>query len=362
MVEVITNPKSKRKVAVDGQTAKKLYQDFLKGDVTTLLEEDVKKLIVVWGKKLGLPKNSETLKKKIAITEENASNSPPPQQKTQSVIKKLSDFSNIKTISTQGTSKIYTGSLGGHTYFIKEVVKYVPEKSRVNKYGVYDIQLAVNELIASLIYRDVYKVDAIELFLVVNDVPNSPLQKYVLASKKIDIDTCEPITQDCQDLLENKIPGALEPFLVDCILANWDVGSRGNVGIVLSRKTKKAFRIDVGGGILYRALGAPRTEFGPIPSEHKQFFIPSNKGYKLFKKLTKTQLKDMYNILKKVQDSHFDTIISNIKKELSILNIPKDDIVRVKKVLSAISIIKQRHDWYLENESQVVSFLESKVL
>lgn len=166
---------------------------------------------------------------------------------------------------------------------------------------MFDIELAINELLASKIYTEIYNIDAIKLYIIVNDLPNNTLtdQKYLVGSKSILIDACEHITKDCEDLIENKISGAIEPFFVDCILANWDIGSRGNVGIITDGKKRTAFRIDVGGALLYRAMGAPRV-FGVIPNEHESFFNISNKGYKLFKNLNTKQINIMFNVISKV--------------------------------------------------------------
>jgi len=59
-----------------------------------------------------------------------------------------------------------------------------------------------------------------------------------------------------------------------CLLANWDVVGLeyDNIGCA-DKKCSKAFRVDVGGALLYRALGQPKGKlFNSIPTEHKTLF------------------------------------------------------------------------------------------
>lgn len=49
----------------------------------------------------------------------------------------------------------------------------------------------------------------------------------------------------------------LKGFIWDCILANWDVGNTGNVGVI----NRKIIRTDVGGSLAYRARGEFKIEF-----------------------------------------------------------------------------------------------------
>lgn len=368
----IYNPLSKRYIAIDGATGKKIIEKYKKGEIE-LRNENVAKL-----KALGKLQAQSPTPKMNSIKLDNSSKNVELKKKVLGRLKNLKlqdrkithvklidkntfvihldEFSNISQINTQGTSKIYNGILNNEKYFIKDVVKTIGTKSRTNMYGVYDIELAINELLASKIYTDIYGIDAIHLFLVVNN-SNDKYPKYMIASKAIEIDTCEPITQDCKDLLDNKIPGAIEPFLVDCILANWDVGSRGNVGIIGNRR-KKAFRIDVGGSLMFRAMGQ-RRDFKNIPNEHENFFIQSNKGYKLFKSLTEKQIDKMFAILETVDKSIFDAIKKQIEQHID--NIEKQDLVLAKKILKCMDTVEARHNFYVKNKTKIQKFLNDKV-
>jgi hypothetical protein len=271
---------------------------------------------------------------------------------------KLSEFKDIHSVSTQGTSAIYNGVFGGEKYFIKEVVK--GGGKRKNAYGVSDIELAMNEVLASMLYTDVYNVPAVELSLVVNDI-GPKYQKYLVASKSIVIDTCEPITQDCQDLIDNKVKGAIEPLLVDCILANWDVGSRGNVGIITIGSHKSAFRIDVGGALLFRALGQKR-QFTEKPTEHDTFFSPTNKGYKLFKNITNTQIKKAFEIIDLVNPEVFSKLQTAISKQLSTKITSAADRKKAISVLDSLEVVKKRHEYYTLNRDSIKTSLAARVI
>ncbi len=368
----IYNPLSKRYIAIDGATGKKVIEKYKKGEIE-LRNENVAKLKALgklqaqsptpkmnslkldnFAKKMELKRTVLGRLKKLKLKDGKITNVKLIDKDT--FVVHLEEFSNMSQINTQGTSKIYNGHFKNEKYFIKDVVKSIGTNSRTNMYGVYDIELAMNELLASKIYTDIYGIDAIHLFLVVNN-SNEKYPKYMIASKAIEIDTCEPITQDCKDLLDNKIPGAIEPFLVDCILANWDVGSRGNVGIIGNRR-KKAFRIDVGGSLMFRAMGQ-RREFKNIPNEHDNFFIQTNKGYKLFKSLTEKQIDKMFTILEIVDKSVFDNIKNQIEQNINFID--KQDLVLANKILKCMDIVKARHNFYIKNKNKIQKFLNDKV-
>lgn len=382
----IFNPLTKRYVAIDGVTGKKLIKQYLAGEIT-LKDENVLKISpkVKPNPKIKpnlkvtsnvKPPKANPKKKFLKIDEKNAEKEKKVIRKIKNVklqnskitdvkiidkntyIIHLDDFNNINSINTQGTSKIYNGILNNEKFYIKDVVKSRGSNNRTNMYGIYDIELAINELLASKIYTDIYGIDAIHLFLVVNNA-NEKYPRYMIASKAIEIDTCEPITTDCRDLLDNKIQGGIEPFLVDCIMANWDVGSRGNVGIITNKNTKKAFRIDVGGSLIFRAMGQKRN-FVNTPNEHVNFFVPSNKGHKLFKNLTPVQIHEMFNIITKVDPSIFGILKNKMEKLINDLDIPDSDKKLSNSIINSINTVKKRHDYYINNRKNIETFLLEK--
>lgn len=294
----------------------------------------------------------------------------PPARPHPSCILFLSDFKDIARMRTNmGSSKLYTATYkrNNEVYVIKQVIKKSRHgEPRTNTHGVYDIQLAVNELLASVVYRDVYHVDAIKLYMVVNNMTHeSSLQKYMLASRKLEyIHECDrrSTSKMCIDLYNNRVPGATKHFLVDCILANWDVGAPGNIAITYA-VNKAAYRMDVGGAILYRARGAPRDCFSEIPREHETFFSPKNISYRLFKSLSPQDVDDMFDVINAPQfPGDFDAVIKMLKMDVNTQIKDEDDVhMAIKNLDESIDIIKKRHIWYIGNTNEVETFLFSKV-
>lgn len=264
----------------------------------------------------------------------------------------LSKFKNLKHIKTQGSGKIFIGVFNNERYYIKEVLKYMPWNTQSNEYGVYDYELVLNEILAGKIYNNVYHVPAVELYLVYNDTKKK-IQRFLIASKEVFIDSCQKVTRDCSRLYNNKFEFTVEPFLVDCILANWDVAANGNIGVVSRGKKHIAFRLDVGGALKYRALGAPR-DYRAIPTEHTTMLSNENISSTLFVSITKKQVEKMYQILENADLSNVVIIKRNIIKSMkSIGELTKDDIERVKSVFDTLSIMKKRHMFYIKNKQHI---------
>jgi hypothetical protein len=270
---------------------------------------------------------------------------------------RLSEFNKIHSIKTQGSGKIFIGTLNGKEYYIKEVAKYMPWDANTNEFGVYHYELAINELLVSKIYNEVYHIPAIELFIVCNDTAHK-MQKFLIASKALVIDSCQTSTLDCNKLYNNSFAYTVEPFLVDCILANWDVAADGNIGVVKQNRKKIAFRLDVGGALKYRALGAPRTSYQAVPMEHSSMLSPQNISSKLFTKINSQQVDDMFSILQHADLSKLQVIkkyiISGMKR-LAVLS--SDDMRRVKAVFDTLPIMKKRHSYYIKNKTVVMQMI-----
>ena len=272
---------------------------------------------------------------------------------------RLSEFDKIHSIKTQGSGKIFIGTLNGEKYYIKEVAKYMPWDANTNEFGVYHYELAINELFVSKIYNEVYHIPAIELFIVYNDTEHK-MQKFLIASKALVVDSCQTSTLDCKNLYNNKFTYTVEPFLVDCILANWDVAADGNIGVVKQNRKKIAFRLDVGGALKYRALGAPRTSYEAVPMEHSSMLSPQNISSKLFTKMKSQQVEAMFSILQHADLSKLQVIkkyIINGMNKLAVLS--SDDMQRVNAVFDTLSILKKRHSYYVKNKTLVMQTILS---
>jgi len=239
-------------------------------------------------------------------------------------------------------------------------VKYIREAPTIA------LQMAVNEVFASILYN-FYGVSVIGLHLVCNneglkDQDGAVMPTYLVGSAAIDVDTCEPITPDCRALLENKIAGAVEPFLVDCVLANWDVGARGNVGIMKTPYGLSAIRVDVGGCMLYRAMGAPRGHaFGVVPTEHKTFFW-NQVSTKLFANMTSAQVTDMARMIDRIKPTAFDRFVKRLRNDIdSRLDMGKGDRATANAIVEkAYTVVKQRHIFYLSHMKEVTAELVAR--
>eukprot|EP00899_Mesostigma_viride_P018691 jgi/Mesvir1/26823/Mv20582-RA.1 len=325
-----------------------------------------------------------TRKVPISRTKRPTRPAQPPTRSPQLVLSFDSFASVAPLYGLSGSGKLYEGKRNGEEYIIKEVVKAGLTK-RVNTSGIWDTQLAFNEVLASRVYTEIYGVDAINLYVVVNE-HNPAFDRFMVASKKIDVNLCprddpnqtEEDKYDCNLLVESikpltgvkVIPGAVEPLLVDCILANWDVQIRGNAGIFRgaragkSRKPgrKRVFRMDVGGSLLYRAMGGPKgANFGPIPVEHDSFFnfsrnkktiLTAMKSYhipRMFKILESARIEKLWQLWKRF-DKAIDEHVSDDKDA---------DMARAV-IETAIGRVVERHQFYLTNKQAVTQALRSR--
>ena len=279
-------------------------------------------------------------------------------------ILKLSQFQNIKVIKTQGSGKIFVGFLKGEKYYIKEVVKDKGWNVSVNDYGNYDFELLLNEILAGRIYNEVYRVPTIELFFVVNNT-GLRMQRFLISSKELSIDSCQKYTIDCKNLYNNTFQFTIEPFLVDCIVANWDVAADGNIGVIeynespqTKRKTKIAFRLDVGGALKYRALGGTRN-YVSLPNEHVTMLSRENISSSLFHSITVSQVKKMLTILHNADLTKLTKIrrdmLSSMKRVLN-----EHELLKVKRLFDdIIPILRKRHMFYIKNQNDVIKVILS---
>ena len=111
-------------------------------------------------------------------------------------------------------------------------------------------------------------------------------------------------------------PDVRENFVVDAWLANWDVIGLAADNIVLG-PDGKAYRIDAGGSLLFRAQGAPKA-FPPFVEEH-QTLLDQGKNPNsaaVFQGLTKAELLAGAAKVASVTDAHIDAAVDA-------MNLPK---------------------------------------
>ena len=122
-----------------------------------------------------------------------------------------------------------------------------------------------------------------------------------------------------------------------CLLANWDVVGLeyDNIGCA-DKKCSKAFRVDVGGALLYRALGQPKGKlFDSIPTEHETL-LNKNKNPQsalVFEELTPDILKKSASFLQKVNDSKVKELVNMYKPYLLSNSRIKDQVDNLEQTL-----------------------------
>ena len=119
------------------------------------------------------------------------------------------------------------------------------------------------------------------------------------------IDGAKPMT--IVDMKDH--PDVRENFVVDAWLANWDVIGLGADNIVLG-PDGKAYRIDAGGSLLFRAQGKPKW-FPPFVEEHKTLLDKGKNpnSAQVFQGLTKGELLAGAEKVASVTDSQIDAAV-----------------------------------------------------
>ena len=112
-------------------------------------------------------------------------------------------------------------------------------------------------------------------------------------------------------------PDVLENFAVDAWLANWDVVGTNGVNIVKG-PGGKAYRVDLGGALLFRALGDAKK----LPAEVSELTLLQDSGKnpmsaQVFADLTDEQLKAGAEKVGKISDQQIDDAVDK-------LDIPKE--------------------------------------
>ena len=139
-------------------------------------------------------------------------------------------------------------------------------------------------------------------------------------------------------------------FAADAWLANWDV-----VGLQADNLVKgpgnKAYRIDVGGSMLFRAQGKPKAFPADVPElETMRDSSIAPQASKAFKKLTPTQLRNGVKKVAAVTDAQIDYAVDSVKLPKKSADYPASQFGKeandLPKMLKAR--LKARRDWLVE--------------
>ena len=141
-----------------------------------------------------------------------------------------------------------------------------------------------------------------------------------------------------------------EGFAVDAWLANWDV-----VGLQADNLVKgpgdKAYRIDVGGSMLFRAQGKPKEFPAHVPElESMRNAGIAPQAAKAFKKLTPTQLRNSVKKVAGVTDAHIDAAVDSVKLPKKSADYPVSQFGKEANDLPTMlkARLKARRDWLVE--------------
>ena len=107
-----------------------------------------------------------------------------------------------------------------------------------------------------------------------------------------------------------KANGARDGFVADAWLANWDVVGQTNDNLLV--KNGEAYRVDTGGGLLYRAQGAAKGDaFGNTVGEIDSLRDPKTnpQAAKIFKHVTKAQLTDGAEAVAAITDKQIRDLV-----------------------------------------------------
>ncbi len=158
--------------------------------------------------------------------------------------------------------------------------------------------VARNEVLASKLYHAA-GVEAAELQLV--DVNG----KTGVASRFV-----ANLRQDADAFRAGKVPGAMDGFAVDAWLGNWDVAGMSFDNMLI--RDGRAFRVDVGGALRYRAQGSPKgSGWGPVVNDLETLRNPNVNAQTaaVFRRITPAQLQASAARLQALDDDEIRRLV-----------------------------------------------------
>jgi hypothetical protein len=266
-------------------------------------------------------------------------------------------------------------------YIIKDTLKKRDLNKEI-KTDDYIIRRIINELLSSLIYKEIYGCATFEYYLVKREnldikkceLDKSKNVKYFIGSKfieqgKIDYDY-KSDNSDSYNL--NICKEILGGFIVDCIMSNWDIYNNNNIGIL---DNNKVVRTDVGGALAYRGIGDIKVSFFNNYTDikdHITFFTDTrnNAGKylnviynKLNNKLNKLKEEEIGNIIyakaKSIKNINTEYIYNKVVNQDTVLSLFQNSEYQ-QYIYNIIDIVVKRHNWYISNQTSVIqSFMES---
>ena len=259
--------------------------------------------------------------------------------KKRAASKRFAPYSEIRP----STARI----LSANCYCTNE--QYIIKKPATKGFD-YDLRRVINEQLAARLYK-LFGFDTLD---------------YNISLTSGQYCICSPyksgLRYDFRSLKENEMElfalGILKGFLVDCILANWDVANSRNVGI---DSENKVIRTDVGGALAYRARGEFKLSFFNNYQINEHISLLKSKPATLLHesiKLLNETYRFKYNIIDILRSGLNKTV--QIDEELILgyyhsLNLTQYDAF----IINTIQQVRLRYAYYVNNIDIVCGEIKS---
>jgi hypothetical protein len=251
-----------------------------------------------------------------------------------------------------------TGYIGtSETYEYKDKDKkdiIIKKFKRIYDYNQVFIRI-INEMLAANIYKEVYGLETFD-YTIYRHKTDYKFDYYI--GSLIQVIEYPPNYSDY-----------IDGFFVDCILSNWDVYNKGNIGIGIGTGT--VIRTDVGGSLLCRALGEYKIDFkSREPKDHLIFLkqktflenlVDSIDAAKIKKMVDQIQLKikgKSKSESESEKEKKLNTLLDEAKRPLlEIINKILPTNLRKKYIdfiEEIIEIVKFRHKYYINNIKDIL--------
>lgn len=243
----------------------------------------------------------------------------------------------------KGSSQFYKCESSEGVYIVKDIVKAKnPIKLLSGDHHVF-IRI-LNELMASVIYKDVYNLDTFEMKLVDkrNQCPHlQNASSFLIASKRIDVLYTWPY---------NRYATIYDGFFVDCILGNWDVFNNDNFGFI----NGKPIRTDVGGCMAFRGKGDYKIQYdvNVIPRDHYGIWSQAKSKYSVIhRKLEEEPLQHLLSITNVPE--RLESVKRTFVELVSFLQDASHRTRYVRFIEKIINVVQFRDQWYRENGKKI---------
>jgi hypothetical protein len=234
---------------------------------------------------------------------------------TQAALKSYQQFNKVKSaidLFNQGKGKDIGGTTGGKLVSLEDGTNIFVKKGTNTEKKAH----IANEYVANQLYK------AMGI-----DVPNSSLHEdagnLYLMSEHIEGKTIGNATNNGKDLKKNSVTEqtVTKGYGADVLLANWDAIGQGHDNIVVGNDGK-AYRVDAGGSLLYRAMGEKKgSDFLDDPTgkdgELNTLLTKNPQTAAYFKQMTEDQkMKSIEHVINNLDANKISHAVNEVKNHL----------------------------------------------